>query len=363
MADTLFSLTHRAYHIFYNTIEEFIPTEVVVKSVSEVSNTFKTVKKSVSGKIIKQKPLFLVDLTKDLEEIPGFMYSIKPERFVQTILDIFDKTLLDLGKIPDLEPKILIDSDRIDAFIRSPAKPEKEPDDIPTGKDKYRKIVDPNKWLWDLYEKLKTILNHAIEPLKNYLEVFQPYRGVLKLNPEEFIKELEQEDPPRSEESLRDEIFKYQNEENKLKAAIPKDIHVSCFLINNQEIINKLAGNYKQMRKNLEDLIARRARTKTYNLLSEFIDIEKRIRSLPKNIEELTELNEFLNALPGKLEKMNEEIKSSMEIYDILDIFGHKFPPEDISRKWDVYRSPNDISSLIGDRKTSLKRERENFHV
>lgn len=38
-----------------------------------------------------------------------FLYSTVPTNFISTLMTIFDKTLEDVAKIADLEPKILSD--------------------------------------------------------------------------------------------------------------------------------------------------------------------------------------------------------------------------------------------------------------
>lgn len=116
------------------------------------------------------------------------------------------------------------------------------------------------------------------------------------------------------------------------------------------------------MQKSLIELIAKRARTKTYNLTNEFVQIETKIRSSPKNIEELTELNEFIAQLPQRLEKSKEDINQSMEVYQIMEEFQYKFSVDDINRKWQVYSYPSDIYELIEARKVLLKKEKTRFY-
>ena len=362
MRDTLYSLTYKSFNGFVQMIEEFIPAKVIVNSTNDVINHFAIVKKTVSGKEIKKDALFLLDVIKSPTEENTFQYSVQPEKFVEMTLEMFDRTLGDLSKIPDIEGKILQDADRRETFLRTPIRPTEKPEDLPEGRERFRKVVDENKWLWDLYERLKICLENSILPLSQYISTFDQYREVLALDPEQLIKELEEEDPPRTEESLRDEIYKYRQREEEIRKAIPKEIHVSCFLINNKDILELLAGKFATMQRNLIDLIAKRARNKTYILMSDFIQMESKIKSFPKGIEELTELSEYLSMLPGKLDKVKEDIDANMEIYTILEEFHYKFSIEDLNRKWQVYAFPSEIAELIETRKLSLKKERARFY-
>lgn len=55
----------------------------------------------------KTEPLFFLDLVKTKEDDFGF--STNPKNFVKMVKNLFEKPFEDLGKIPDLEPKILSD--------------------------------------------------------------------------------------------------------------------------------------------------------------------------------------------------------------------------------------------------------------
>lgn len=78
-------------------------------------------------RLLKQRrvePLFFLDLVKTKDDDLGF--STKPENFVFMIKRLFEKPFDDLGKIPDLEPKILSDlykAIKNEAFIKAPIKP------------------------------------------------------------------------------------------------------------------------------------------------------------------------------------------------------------------------------------------------
>ena len=61
-----------------------------------------------------------------------------------------------------------------EAHIKAPMKPKEKPNDIETLGEGKGKFPDENKWVWDLYEELESILNKAIEPLYDFLKAFDP---------------------------------------------------------------------------------------------------------------------------------------------------------------------------------------------
>lgn len=66
---------------------------------SNIINKFKT---------IGMKPIFTIDMIKTNDD-KEFLYSTSPMNFVNMIIQLFDKTLDEITKVPDLEPKLLTD--------------------------------------------------------------------------------------------------------------------------------------------------------------------------------------------------------------------------------------------------------------
>lgn len=50
-----------------------------------------------------------------------------------------------------------------------------------------------------------------------------------------------------------------------------------------------------------------------------------KIESQPKDIEELTSIKDYMATVPQELEKMSNDIKNNMSIYEILNFFNYKF--------------------------------------
>ena len=80
-------------------MKSFIPDEVNVDDPSNIINKFKT-----AG----VKPIFTIDMIKTNDD-KEFLYSTSPMNFVNMIIQLFDKTLDEITKVPDLEPKLLTD--------------------------------------------------------------------------------------------------------------------------------------------------------------------------------------------------------------------------------------------------------------
>lgn len=72
-------------------------------------------------------------------------------------------------------------------------KPREKPMD-PDPNERPKKYPDDNKWIWTMVENLREKLNIAIKPLEEYLGVFDEFKEVLLLNPDEYVTQLEMDE-------------------------------------------------------------------------------------------------------------------------------------------------------------------------
>jgi dynein heavy chain len=158
---------------------------------------------------VQKLPLFQIELLKHSSD-DIFVYNTNPNNFVTVILAALKKALDEMSKIPDLEPKILADlykSQKLETYIKSPLMPVQEPVD-PDPNERPLKYPDENKWIWELVNSLRGDVEAAIEPLNQYLRVFDQFIPVLQLRPDEYVLEIELEDNPRDIEVIKDEIMR-----------------------------------------------------------------------------------------------------------------------------------------------------------
>lgn len=148
MQDTLLSLMKKCQQGYVDYIKSFIPREVKINSTSDIVNIYD------DGKV-KQMYLFTIDLNRTQDET-DFVYSTNPKNFIGTLLAIYEKSIEEGNKIPDIEPNILSDlfkSNKNEAFIKSPIKSKEKPK--PVDPNQKGQIPDENKWVWDLYSELE----------------------------------------------------------------------------------------------------------------------------------------------------------------------------------------------------------------
>ena len=362
MQDVLRILIKRSYTNYHDVVLQFIPDAVEIKSPQEVHNRFNKLKGENPE---SPAPLFLLDLVKAAND--EFTYTVqRPRFFVEQLLQIFDRTLEELAKIPDIEPRVVGDTfgpGRRDLYLTVPQKPKEKPVAHPEW-EKPRKLMDENKWLWDLAESFKEATERSIEPLVEYLKVYEPYRAILQLDPDAIAKQIHVEDDagnPRPLELIKDEIKQTEKKIEELKKEIPEEIHVSCFLINCRDLTALLINKYEHLKKNLTEAIARRARNETQRIWSKIGEIQDKIKEVPKDIESLTNLKRFIQEVPNEVEKIQLDIQACLEIYQVLEDFQFRVSSDDLSKKWQVFGGPKEILDLVDTRKAVLDKERDKF--
>jgi dynein heavy chain len=296
-----------------------------------------------------------------------FNYNTPPQRIVKEILGLIEKALEELRNIPDLEPKILESlhkAKKNETYVLTPYLPNNEPEIPPENPQKFsaKRYPEENKWVWDLYHKFKDLLTVAVTPLKEFTKQFDKYLSLLKIKPEAYVNAIENDDEFQSADRIKQEIEKFNRLEKDLREAIPEEIHVSCFQINCKELISFLSGKYQDLSKRLIDLIARKARESTVSIFQQLADIQKEINKNSANIEELTELNEYIeNDLPNLLEKIKLETQSCIDIYGILEEYNFKIAKEDLNKKWEIFGGPKKIFELIENRDAEMKKMSDDF--
>ena len=80
-----------------------------------------------------------------------------------------------------------------------------------------------------------------------------------------------------------------------------------------------------------------------------------------KNIEELVDVEKYIEDVPSLLESIKGEIENCLEIYKILDEFLQKIQYIDLRTRFMLIQSTTDISNTITSAKTLITKQRERF--
>ena len=252
------------------------------------------------------------------------------------VLEVFDEGIECLQQIPQLEPILLrhLFKTHGKKMLKAPLRPREEPKRKPDDSNNKKFLPDENIWLWDSFTKIRESLEQSIEPLYEYLKTFGGFDGENKLNPDRYVRTLDEVEGGISAEGLKNDIEEHRKEEQRLKEEIPESIIVSIFQVNCKDIRNLYVGKHSSIIEKEVKLIAQKAKETNYALTNKFDEINERIRRPPKNIEELTDTKKFIQEIPVTIEKLKQEINACMGIYNILEDFNYEFTSGDLDNKW-----------------------------
>ena len=377
MQDTVLTMCKESVKEFTEFILEQCPTDTRIVSTNEVHNTFS--KKLITeddsdfeeepfkdvpadqqndlqqtmvmlfkmfDKNRDPEPLFVLDLIlKQGHLIPTF--STNPQEIVNKIMAVFDEGVEVLQQIPQLEPILLrhLFKTHGKKTLKAPLRPRQKPQ--PVDPNKKSVLPDENTWLWESFAAIRAALEKAIEPLAEYAQTFSQFEAENKLNPDKYIKELDEGDDPMDAEGLKADIARNQKLEEELKERIPESVTVSIFQINIKDIRNMYTGKYQQIIEKEIKLIAQRAKDKNYEISTKFDEINERIQRPPNGIEELTETKKYISEIGIVIEKLKTEIDQCMHVYDICAGFNYEFSSMENDDKWKLYGAPLRIIEVI----------------
>ena len=77
-------------------------------------------------------------------------------------------------------------------MLKAPLRPRQKPK--PADAQNKKILPDENTWLWEAFESIRASLEKSIQPLYEYVKTFQKFEGENKLNPDRYVKSLDEGD-------------------------------------------------------------------------------------------------------------------------------------------------------------------------
>ena len=245
-------------------------------------------------------------------------------------------------------------------FLKAVVKPDYRPHD--PNPDDQRELPDENTWVFDEYDKLRTVITNIIEPLDQYILTYNRFEDEYKFDPDEEMAKYEDPENWPDVAELKASIIFHQAEEKRIQNEIPEEIICSVFKISTKVIRDMLAAKHKKIALEQVELISKIAKATSNKIIEEFEKSNIKVESIPKGIEELSSIKDFMTGLPKELEKNQKIIKDCMEIYATLDQFHHKFEDEEeYDKMWRVFGAPQETVVRIEKQQGFLDKEKEKF--
>ena len=289
-------------------------------------------------------------------------YSTNAKDVQTSILKIFDEGLEALQNVVLLEQKLLpqLFKSNQKLHLKVPVRPRERPEK-PDPANK-RQLPDPNTWIYEAFTNLQSRLSETLEPLDQYLSTLKKYSNEFKLDPLAIIKTMDDEENPPEADVLKKDVLLHQKEAARLMLEIPDSIIVSMFQVNVGTIRDEICKKHQMIAEQEIELIAKMAKRMANATIDSFYKINDKINSSPNNIEELSQIRDFMGSVPSEIEKLDVSIKQGMQVYAILEEFKYTFAEEDdYDKQWRLYGSPNDTKAVIGRQIAALEKEKDKF--
>jgi dynein heavy chain len=206
--------------------------------------------------------------------------------------------------------------------------------------------------------RVEKAVEKAVAPLSKYLMFFKKYETFVNIDNAAYIASrihVNRRDPDSTEmelpvtvnlnqvEALLEEHFAAMRE---IEDSLPiTPIECGLFLVEVVSIRNLLLDKHRAIIGAILSDHCERCRTITDYLDDEFKKINKNLSKRPENIEQLTELEEYINSLGNILGALQNFIAEMMSYQNVLEKYKYKTDLDSGTQRWSVFGFPKKIAS------------------
>jgi dynein heavy chain len=375
MCDVLFAIVNRSLTEFVHTVEDLCSCEIDVRDIRDIRVLVpeKSLYKrkclpplfTVAFRVATEdKCLNLEELEQNKKEIAAWMktkeaengekcpikvlhavmgksfeYSTSPVEFKESIVKAFKHIVSDFLDVPHVQKfvmeKIYFPAPRYIASISLESEMAK-----------------------DALLRIETAIDKAIAPLSRYLTFFKKYENFVNIDNAAYIASritVHRKDPESSEmelpvivnlgqvEALLEEHFSAVRE---IELSLPiTPIECGLFLVEVVSIRNLLVDKHRVIISAILSDHCDRCRSISEYLDDEFKKINKNLSKRPENIEQLTELEEYIGGLGNTMGTLHNFITEMMSYQNVLEKYKFKTDLDSGTQRWSVFGFPKKIAS------------------
>lgn len=285
--------------------------------------------------------LFILEL-RHSEDKQNFVYSSDGTQVIDVCQKVLEQGLQSLADVPQLDALVVPQLFRTVVHKQVLSTVE---------------VTEP--WVVQRKDQLVAKLEKTLPALVEFLNLFEPYQSLLRLDPAEYVKEKAAAEI--STDEAKQFILEHIDEEEKVLDAIPDTSVVGLFEIHCSEIRKVLASRHRRIVELLEDMLLQRFRDSAQEVADTFQGIFAQLRKAPKNIEQSTELREFMSGVPGEVAKTSPDIGKCIQIFQVLEGFEVKLTNDDFHQRWRVFACPKQTFDLMAQVEQELAKAEKGY--
>ncbi|NWV36400.1 DYH1 protein, partial [Grantiella picta] len=257
-----------------------------------------------------RNPLFITDIKLD---ISGVIFSPSVEGFETSLVSLFDEGILATHSIPQLEQYVLENMDI-------------------TGTPMLESVGLQEPEVEELREALRSAIQKTQIPLQAYSKRYEKFLEINNNDINYFLKGYEVQFPPTQE--VMTIVSTYLSEKETLDHFLPSSIVIGPYQVRIEHIRHSLSDKHKALATSMLDMLAKNLHAQVQKICEAYETISTKMHEKPNNIEELTELRDWLKGVPEQLVVQEQLIEEVMEDYKVLEEFLYNLTEEDFSDKW-----------------------------
>ncbi|KAH9113497.1 hypothetical protein AeMF1_012304 [Aphanomyces euteiches] len=272
----------------------------------------------------------------------SFGYTTPISAFGQAVIDVFNKSIDSFKDIKQVEQMVM---DKL-FWSSHPSIP----------------YVNANEdWVVKLRESVHKLMEKSERPLRDYLKQYERYIGFLNLDEEKYLDQFRSQDPPNLQE-LTDRIKQHGQDAVDIEDAIPvTNVELGMYSVSCATMRSQLAEKHRRLARRLLDCHLVKCVNLAKELHSKFEPISRQLQKIPTDIEQLTEMNKYIESIPSQLAPLLASSQMLIKYRSVLDSFQYRMDKDDFMTIWRVRLAPNHIHDQVHKMNNILVMENQQF--
>ena len=347
MEDTLHFLVLESITCFTEFIEDVSNFSVTVKDMYIVHNSWPG---SDDPAAIEKTPLFTLEL---VERDGDFSYNTPIIKFEQTMVNLFDRAVLSIHNIPQLEKYVM----------QNYFWPEDNGPFCDSVSPTDRRVVE-------MRNRVIAAVRKSLAPLQEYKETYLKYTDIICLDKAVYIRDFQTQctdpDAKNPTDEMAAEIKKHERKKKEVRKEIPHYMEVGNFFVDCTTFRTAMERKHDELKKCVEDLIKDLAKEKAKAIREQFTKISAMMQRPAQTVEALFNTRSFIKKeIPEQVhspEGLLSKIDDMKTFYSILEQFQYQLTDEDFRGKWDAIYWPKKLELQIDAVTKRLDAEAEKLH-
>ena len=228
------------------------------------------------------------------------------------------------------------------------------------GESKMNCVQRGEDWVQELESSIRTTLEEATIPLREYLELFSKYNEFLSMDIDQYITEHWTKDDFTIDD-IKKEINSHFKEIEKIEKHIPSTIWLGVAQVSCEEVQRLLILKHQQIIQKELSVFAQLTKSRCIAINTEFFAIERELKTTPEDIEALTQMKKYMETVPSMLAMHKGAIAFVLESFVFMDEFKYKYTADMFRLRWQIFGWNKTIADLLERQRQILDNQKTSF--